>query len=65
MNQPPVATSTGHVADLVTFTSAVVAVGSFWQGVALALTIVSTIIAIVLGGYRLYDRIKYGPYRRG
>jgi hypothetical protein len=34
---------------------------SFWQGVALAITIVSGLVAITLGCISLYDRIRYGP----
>ena len=40
---------------------AALSVYSFWQGIALAVTIVSGLIAITLGGISLYDRIVYGP----
>lgn len=33
------------------------------QQAAFALTIVSTLIAIVLGCIKLHDRIKYGPQK--
>lgn len=46
--------------DLLTFLCAGVAVVSLSQA-ALILTIVSTLIAIALGGFRLHDRIRYGP----
>jgi hypothetical protein len=48
------------VSDLLTFLCAGVAVVSLSQA-ALVLTIVSTVIAIILGGFRLHDRIRYGP----
>ena len=48
--------------DLATFLCAGVAVVSLSQA-ALVLTILSTLIAIILGGVRLHDRIKYGPQR--
>lgn len=50
------------VTDLLTFLCAGVAVVSLSQA-AVLLTIVSTLIAIILGGVRLHDRIKYGPQR--
>jgi hypothetical protein len=43
--------------------SAGVAAFSFWQGVALAVTIVAGLVSIMLGFLRLYDRLKYGPAR--
>jgi hypothetical protein len=36
---------------------------SFWQGIALAVTIIAGCLSIMLGGIRLYDRLKYGPVR--
>jgi hypothetical protein len=48
------------LSDLATFLCAGVAVVSLSQA-AVVLTIVSTLIAIVLGGIRIHDRIKYGP----
>jgi hypothetical protein len=50
--------------DILTFIFASLAVGSFWHGVALALTILSAIMGLVIGGFRLHDRIKYGPAKR-
>ena len=47
------------IVDLLTFLCAAVAAVSLAQA-ALVLTIVSTVIAIVLGGFRLHDRIRYG-----
>jgi hypothetical protein len=46
--------------DLATFLCAGVAVVSLSQA-ALVLTCISTLIAIALGGFRLHDRIRYGP----
>lgn len=40
---------------------ATVAVVSFWQGVALAVTIIAALVSIALGLIRLHDRIVYGP----
>ena len=52
----------GHrgLTDLLTFLCAGVAVVSLSQA-ALVLTIISTVIAIVLGGIRIHDRVRYGP----
>ena len=50
------------VTDLATFLCAGVAVVSLSQA-ALVLTIISTLIAIVLGAIRIHDRVKYGPKR--
>jgi hypothetical protein len=46
--------------DLATFLCAGVAVVSLSQA-AVLLTILSTIIAIILGGIRIHDRLRYGP----
>jgi hypothetical protein len=46
--------------DLATFLCAGVAVVSLSQA-ALLLTILSTLIAIILGGIRIHDRLRYGP----
>lgn len=46
--------------DLATFLCAGVAVVSLSQA-ALVLTIISTVIAIILGGIRIHDRLRYGP----
>ena len=43
-----------------TFVSAGVAVVSLQQA-AFVLTIISTLIAIILGIIKLYDRVTYGP----
>ena len=48
-----------RIADGVTFICAGVAVISLAQ-LAVVLTIISTIIAIILGGIRIYDRLKHG-----
>ena len=45
--------------DIITFLCAGVAVVSLSQ-VAVVLTIISTVIAIILGGIRIHDRVKYG-----
>jgi uncharacterized oligopeptide transporter (OPT) family protein len=57
--------SAKHALDGVVFAAAGLAAFGFWQGVALALTIISTCIAILLGGLRVYDRLAYGPVKRG
>jgi hypothetical protein len=43
---------------------AVVAGISFWQGVALALTIIAAVVSITLGCIRIHDRLRYGPAGR-
>jgi hypothetical protein len=47
--------------DTATGLFAGVAVLSFWQGVALAVTIIAALVSITLGCVRLYDRFRYGP----
>lgn len=47
--------------DAATWLSAGIAAFSFWQGVALAVTIVAGGISVILGLIRLHDRIRYGP----
>lgn len=42
--------------DIATGASAAVAAVSFWQGVALALTIIAALVSITCGLVRLYDR---------
>jgi hypothetical protein len=49
--------------DIATWVSAGVAWLSFWQGVALAVTIIAGLVSILCGILRLYDRLKYGPDR--
>lgn len=49
--------------DAATGVFATVAVVSFWQGVALAFTIIAAIVSIALGCIRIHDRIRYGPSR--
>jgi hypothetical protein len=47
--------------DFVTWVSGALAVVTFWQGVALAVTIIAGIVSAVCGIVRLYDRFTYGP----
>jgi hypothetical protein len=42
---------------------AVIAGISFWQGIALAVTILAGLISITLGAIRIHDRLRYGPSR--
>jgi hypothetical protein len=46
--------------DAATWISAGVAAFSFWQGVALGVTIIAGLVSIILGLIRLHDRIRYG-----
>jgi divalent metal cation (Fe/Co/Zn/Cd) transporter len=48
--------------DIVTGIGAAVAAVSFWQGVALALTIIAAIVSIACGAVRLYDRFSTGGW---
>ena len=50
-----------HLLDYAAAGFAGLAAFSFWQGVALALTIVAAAMSIVLGMVRLHDRFRYGP----
>lgn len=36
---------------------------SFWQGIALGLTIIAAMVSITLGCIRIHDRLRYGPTR--
>jgi hypothetical protein len=36
---------------------------SFWQGIALAVTIIAGLLSIALAGIRLHDRVRYGPVK--
>jgi hypothetical protein len=47
--------------DATTGIFAGVAVLGFWQGVALAVTIIAASVSILCGLVRLHDRYKYGP----
>jgi hypothetical protein len=47
--------------DAVTWISAAVAAVSFWQGIALAVTIIAGIVSALCGLIRLHDRLRYGP----
>jgi MFS superfamily sulfate permease-like transporter len=47
--------------DSATWVAAIIAGVSFWQGVALAVTILAGLVSITLGCFRLYDRVRYGP----
>jgi hypothetical protein len=49
--------------DTATGLFATVAVIGFWQGVALAVTIIAALISIALGAIRIHDRLRYGPSR--
>jgi hypothetical protein len=40
-----------------------IAVLSFWQGVALTVTIIAAVVSIICGLVRLYDRLRYGPVK--
>ena len=46
--------------DAATWGFAALATVSFWQGLALAVTIVAGLISITLGAIRLHDRLRYG-----
>lgn len=46
--------------DIATGASAMIAAFSFWQGVALALTIIAAVVSIACGIVRLYDRFHSG-----
>ena len=48
--------------DLMTWISAGVAAVSFWQGVALAVTIMAGLVSIICGCVRLYDRFHTGSW---
>lgn len=56
-------TSDHRLLDSATGLFAGVAVLSFWQGVALTVTIIAALVSITLGCVRIYDRLKYGPSR--
>jgi hypothetical protein len=47
--------------DAATGVFAAVAVFSFWQGIALAVTIIAALVSIACGLIRLHDRLRYGP----
>lgn len=65
MNQPTnMSDGARHAVDVLTWLLAAFTVGSFWHGVALAVTIMSGVLGLILGGFRLHDRIKYGPAKR-
>lgn len=49
--------------DAATWLSAGIAAFSFWQGIALAVTIIAGLVSVMLGLIRLHDRIRYGPPR--
>lgn len=49
--------------DITTAIGAAVAAVSFWQGVALALTIIAAIVSIACGAVRLYDRFNTGRWQ--
>ena len=50
-----------HALDGAAWISAGIAAFSFWQGIALAITIIAGLISITLGLIRVHDRLKYGP----
>lgn len=52
-----------HVLDGAAWLSAGIAAVSFWQGIALAVTIIAGMISITLGLIRVHDRLRYGPQR--
>lgn len=49
--------------DATTGLFAGLAVFSFWQGVALGVTIIAAIVSIACGLVRLFDRFRYGPVK--
>jgi hypothetical protein len=53
-----------RILDTMTGLFAGLAVISFWQGIALAVTIIAAFVSIACGIVRLYDRYKYGPEKR-
>ena len=52
-----------RVLDASTTLFAGLAVLSFWQGVALGVTIIAAVVSIICGLVRLYDRVRYGPVK--
>ena len=54
-----------HTLDLGAWAFAGLAAMTFWQGVALGVTILAASASFVLACYRIHDRIKYGPSRSG
>lgn len=51
----------GRLTEAGAWFSAGLAGFSFWQGFALGVTIIAGLISIMLGLFRLHDRLKYGP----
>lgn len=49
--------------DLATWVSGAIAAVSFWQGVALAVTILAGIVSVACGCVRLYDRFRTGGWQ--
>jgi hypothetical protein len=49
--------------DIGTWFFAGIATLSFWQGAALAVTILAGLASFALGVIRIHDRFRYGPPR--
>jgi hypothetical protein len=52
-----------RVLDWSTVLCAGLAAFSFWQGIALAVTILAGLMSLTLGAIRIHDRLRYGPAR--
>jgi hypothetical protein len=50
-----------HIVDVIAWVLGGIAVFGFWQGVALALTILAALGSLSLVGLRWYVFFKYGP----
>ena len=48
-------------ADRWAYTFAGIAAFSFWQGFALAVTILAGLASLILAGIKIHDRWRYGP----
>jgi hypothetical protein len=52
-----------HLLDGAAWLSAGITAFSFWQGAALAITILAGAASFILAAIRIHDRLKYGPNR--
>lgn len=48
-------------ADRWAYALAGLAAVSFWQGFALAVTILAGLASLILAGIKIHDRLRYGP----
>jgi hypothetical protein len=49
-----------RLSEAMAYIFAGIAAFSFWQGVALAVTIIAGLISAICGGIRIYDRLRFG-----